>query len=138
MEKICPNCGAKSGEDTRFCTKCGVSYPTPEEERRRTVSEEAAKQPQPKINSNALVQAMKPYATAMVAGWMILFFSFCFGFGEFFNVLSASQAGMGDVAFIIAYFLPHASLGHLWPALVIYGAVMMNMLGSVTRLNENK
>ena len=139
MERICANCGAKSNnEDTRFCTKCGTPYLIPEEERRRTANMEAAKQSQPKTNSNALAQSMKPYATATVVGWMVLFFSFCFGFVEFFNVLSTSQAGMGDVVFIIAYFGLTLLWGIFGMTLVIHGAVMMNMLGSVIRISESK
>jgi len=37
-------------------------------------------------------------------GIVIIVLSFCFGFGEFFSVMSASQAGLGDIAFLIAYY----------------------------------
>ncbi len=43
-------------------------------------------------------------------GIVIIVLSFCFGFVEFFSVMSASQAGLGDIAFLVAYY----SMTLLW------------------------
>jgi hypothetical protein len=73
---------------------------------------------------------------SLVWGWVIFFFSFCFGFYEFVSVLSASQAGLGDVAYIIAYFGLTLLWGILGATLIIFGGIMSVVLSNLRKVAE--
>jgi hypothetical protein len=57
-------------------------------------------------------------------GIVIIILSFCFGFGEFFSVMSASQAGLVDIAFLIAYYGMTVLWLLLGTALLISGTIV--------------
>jgi hypothetical protein len=58
-----------------------------------------------------------------VIGSIIIFLSFCFGFYTFMTTTNASQAGLGDVAFLIAFYGLTLLWGMLGATLLICGTI---------------
>src|ERR1700733_1446744 len=88
MERTCANCGAKSNEDTRFCTKCGAPYPTLEEGQRRIANEHLAKQPQTKVAQVRYVRKPMSFLRILSAIISIIFLVWLGYFAYLFFVVT--------------------------------------------------
>jgi len=77
MERICANCGAKSDEDTSFCTKCGVQYLTPEGQQFKIANEHLKSHSPAKATPTQVRYVQKPVNFFQLLSALI----FIFGLG---------------------------------------------------------
>jgi len=98
MERICANCGAKSDEDTSFCTKCGVQYLTPEEQQLKIANEHLKDHPLPP-QTEAARQDTRQLATsqalATIGAFLFMIFFLCVGLFVYF-IFFVNQSGGVD------------------------------------------